>query len=164
MIKKAVLLTVLALALSLSVASFAEGLKVGYVDMRKVFFEYKKTKDFNSKLEKEDEKVKKEIDAKAQEIRKFRDEIELLSDDAKKKKEPELRARIKGLDDFRREKVEEFIRKKDEMFKEIREDIMSVSSKYAAQNGYDVIFDEAIFVYAANKFDITEHVIKQLNK
>jgi len=142
----------------------AEAMKLGYINMRKVFFEYKKTKDSNKVLEKEDEMAKKEIEAKAQEIRKLRDEFDLLSEEAKEKREPELRQRLKELDEFRKSKIEAFIRKKDEMFKEIKDDIMSVAERYAKKNGYDVLFDEAILVYSPEKYDITEDIIKELNK
>jgi len=155
---------VLVLCMVLSAGAFAKELKVGVLDMRKVFYEYNKTKDFNQKLEKEDAEVKKEIEKKTQELRKIRDEIDLLSEKAKEKKEPELRKKIKDLDDFRKEKIEEFLRKKDEMFKEIRQDIMDTANTYATKNGYDLLFDNAMFVYSTENFDITDVIIKELNK
>jgi len=148
----------------LSTGAFAKELKIGCLDMRKVFYEYKKTKDFNQKLEKEDATVKKEIEKRTQDLRKLRDEIDLLSKEAKEKREPELRQKIKKLDDFRKGKIEELLRKKDEMFKEIRKDILDMANGYATKNGYDLLFDNAIFVYSSKKFDITDVVIKELNK
>jgi len=155
---------VLVLCMALSTGAFAKELKVGCLDMRKVFYEYNKTKDFNQKLEAENAQVKSEIEKKTQELRKIRDEIDLLSEAAKEKRAPELRQKIKSLDDFRKGKIEEFLRKKDEMFKEIRENIMATSRAYAAKNGYDLLFDNAIFVYSAKKFDITDAIVKELNK
>ena len=155
---------VLVLCMALSVSAFAKDLKVGCLDMRKVFYEYNKTKEFNQKLEKEDAQVKSEIEKKTQELRKIRDEIDLLSEEAKGKREPELRQKIKNLDDFRKGKIEEFLRKKDEMFKEIRNDIMDAAKTYATKNGYDLLFDNAIFVYSTEKFSITDAIVKELNK
>ncbi len=162
--KKILGVLILVLCMSLSVGAFAKELKVGCLDMRKVFYEYNKTKEFNQKLEKEDAEVKKEIEEKTGELRKMRDEIDLLSEEAKKKREPELREKIKKLDDFRKEKIEEFLRKKDEMFKEIRVNIMDTAKVYATKNGYDLLFDNAIFVYSSKQFDITDAIIKELNK
>ena len=164
MFRKILSVIVLFVSIALPTSAFSAEIKMGYINMRKVFFEYNKTKTFNEDLEKKDEALKKEMEEKAQVIRKMRDEVEILSDKAKEKKEPELRQKLKELDDFRKEKIESFIKDKDEKFKEIREDIISVSTAYAKKNGYDMIFDEAIFVYSTNKFDITDDIIKELNK
>ena len=113
--KKILVVLILVLCMALSANAFAKEMKIGCLNMRKVFYEYKKTKDFNQTLEKEDAKVKEEIEKRTQDLRKLRDEIDLLSEEAKAKKEPELRQKIKKLDDFRKEKIEELLRKKDEM-------------------------------------------------
>ena len=162
--KKFVAVLIVVLCLALPGYTFAEGLKIGYINMRKVFYEYNKTKAFNETLEIEDKKIKEEVDKKTEEVRRIRDEMELLSEKARKKKEPELRRKIGELDNFRRDKVDGILRKKEEMFKEIRENIMDVSEKYAKKNGYDVVFDEALFVYSQKKYDITNDSIKKLNK
>lgn len=165
MIKRFLALGILILCLVFYAGnSFGKELKLGYVSMRKVFYEYTKTKDFNTQLEKEDEGTKKEIEKMTETLRKLRDEMDLLSAEAREKKEPEVRQKIKELDDFRREKVETFIKKKDEMFKEIRNDIMDVVTAYAKKNGYDIVFDEAAFVYSAESYDITDTIVKELNK
>ena len=155
---------ILILCLALPGGVFAEDAKLGFINMRKVFYEYKKTKDFNKKLEAEDEKAKEEIDKKTKNIKKLRDKIDLLSEEARAKKEPELRDKIKELDEYRKEKVEGFIREKDEMFKEIREDILAVTGEYAKKNEYNIVFDEAVFVYASEKYELTDDILKELNK
>jgi len=162
--KKLIGLLVIILCFVLSGYAFAESLKIGYLNMRKVFYEYKKTKEFNNKLAREEGQIKEEIEKKTNEVRKLRDEIELLSKEAKQKKEPALRQKMGELDEFRRSKVDGILRKKDEMFKEIRENILDVAEKYAKKNRYDVVFDEALFVYSLGKYDITDEIIKRLNK
>ena len=164
MIRKFLGFVILILCLILSKQAFSEDLKVGSINMRKVFYEYKKTKDFNERLEKEDEIVKKEIEKKTENLRKLRDEIDLLSEKAKEKREPELRKKIRELDDFRKDKIEGLIQEKDEMFKEIRKDVFDVSATYAKKNGYNIILDEAVFVYRSDKYDITSDIIEELNK
>ena len=164
MYKKFLGVLILIFLLFFSGNAYAEGFKLGYVNMRKVFFEYKRTKESNKELERDDEKIKKEIEARAQDIRKLRDEIDLLSEKAKERKQPELKNKLKELDEFRKNKVETFIRKKDEMFKEIRDNIMTAAEAYAKKNGYDVLFDEAILIYSTEKYNITDDIIKELNK
>ncbi|MFH1380572.1 MAG: OmpH family outer membrane protein [Candidatus Omnitrophota bacterium] len=164
MYKKLLVLAVFVMCFAFVSDSFAKELKMGYVDMRKIFYEYKKTKDFNKKLEKEDGILKKEIEKRTEEIRKLRDELDMLSEQAQEKRQPELKQKVKELDDYRREKMESLIKQKDDLFKEIREDIMSVAAKYAKKNGYDFILDEAVFVYASDAYDITTDMITDLNK
>lgn len=164
MLKKCIGLSILILCLALSNFAFCEELKIGYINMRKVFYEYKKTKEFNEKLEKEDKGVKEEIEKRTQEIRKLKDEMDLLSEKAQEKKEPEMRQQIKELDAFRREKVDGILQNKEKMFKEIRSDILDISEGYAKQQGYDIILDGALFVYSSKKYDVTDEIIKKLNK
>ena len=163
--KKKTFLLGVALSLCLLAASaFADTGKVGYVNMRKLFYEYDKTKNFNQELEKEDQRLKDEMQKKTDEIRKLRDEIDLLSEKAKEKRQPELQMKIQDLDKFRKEKLEGFIKKKDTMFQEIRNDIMSVAENFAKKNGYNMVFDEAVFVYVTSEKDITDALLKELNK
>ena len=164
MFKKLISAAIFVISLAVASNGFCADLKIGYVNMRKTFFEYKKTKEFNKKLEGKDASLKKELDKKTQAIRKLRDEIDLLSDKAKQKKEPELRKKMQDLDEFRKKNVEQFIKEKDDMFKEIRQDITGVVGAYSKKNGYDVIFDQGIFVYSNPEFDVTDIVIKELNK
>jgi len=164
MLKKSIALMALASFLALPVAANAADAKIGYVNMRKVFFEYNKTKEFNQELEKEDEKVKKEIDEKTQEIRKLRDEIDLLSEKAKAQRQPELRQKITELDEFRRRRIQELVQKKDEMFKVVRNDIVKIAGEVGRKKGYEAIFDEAVLVYSSGKNDVTDEVLKDLNK
>ena len=157
---------ILSLALSFILCGtvYAESGKMGCINMRKVFYEYKKTKDFNQKLEDEDNQVKKEMESRTQDIRKLRDEIDLLSESAKEKKQPELRQKLKELEDYRKEKVEGFIKKKDDMFKEVRTDIMNIAETYAKKNGYQILFDNTVFVYFDNNLDVTDDIVKELNE
>jgi len=163
MLKRVILLSLVACFL-LSHATYAQEPKIAVINMRKVFYEYKKTKNFNQTLENEDKELKKEIDQKTEEIRKLRDEIDLLSEKAREGRQPELREKMRTLEEFRRKKLEEFLRRKDDMFKEIRADILSQAEIYAKKNGYDMIFDKAIYVYSSDKYDVTDNIVKMLNK
>ena len=164
MIRKILTFVSLSIALLLCSNSQAAELKIGSIDTQKVFYEYNKRKDFQKSLEAKDKKLREEVEKKTQEIRKLRDEIDLLSDNAKAKKEPQLREKIKQFDEFGNQKREEFIREKDEMYKEIRDDILKVSEEYAKKNGYDVIFDKTVFMYSTDKYDVTAPILKELNK
>ena len=163
MYKKIIAVMIVA-AFVISPSALAKELKIGYMNMRTIFAEYDKIKKYNTELESKDAEIRKEIEQKTEDLRKLRDEMELLSDKAKKVKEPEFEKKVRDLEEFRRRKVEEFVSRKDEMFKQIREDIIKVAGEYAKKSGYDLVADEAAFIYFDVKYDLTKEVIKELNK
>jgi len=162
--KKVLGIAVILLCTILCGSVFAEDLKIGVMNFRKAFLEYEKTKGFQKELETKDEAAKKEFDVKAKEVRKLRDEIELLSEKAKEKKREELLKRTNELNAFRRNKGEELLRWRDTEMREINDNIVNTVNKYAQKNGYDVIFDKMSFVYSSDKYEITEKIITELNK
>ena len=145
-------------------AVFAEGDKIGYVDMAKVFGEYSKTKESEKALEekgkaKEDER-KKMID----EVRKLKDEQALLSDKAKAEKQTALDEKIKVLQDFDRRTRDDLIKERNDKLGLILKDIEKVVTDYSKETGYDIILDSRMLLYSAEKMDVTEEILKRLNK
>ena len=145
-------------------AVFAEGYKIGYVDMAKVFGEYSKTKESEKALEekgkaKEDER-KKMID----EVRKLKDEQALLSDKAKAEKQTALDEKIKVLQDFDRRTRDDLIKERNDKLGLILKDIEKVVTDYSKETGYDIILDSRMLLYSAEKMDVTEEILKRLNK
>lgn len=162
--KKLLGIAVILLCMTLCGSVFAEDIKIGVMNFRQAFLEYEKTKDFQKELETKDEAAKKEFDDKAKEVRKLRDEIELLSEKAKEKKREELLKRTNELNAFRRTKGEELLRWRDTEMREINGDIINIVNKYAEKNKYDVIFDKMSSVYSSEKYNITNEIITELNK
>src|SRR5258708_5456728 len=82
------------------VCAWAEGEKQAFVDVAKVFDSYLKTKDNDRNLQQAGKKKEEERDGIVREIRQAKDEMALLSDDAKAKKQDSLAAKMKDLDAF----------------------------------------------------------------
>ena len=136
--KKLILVAVLA-AFALPIGAFAQGLKIGTIDMNRAFKEYNKTKDAETKINDAKNAAKKEYDDRAdaykkalEEINKLNQQLEApaLSADAKTQKakdRDEKIASIKNMEreinDFRqtREKQlqEQAVRMRDGIVKEI---------------------------------------------
>jgi len=163
MIRKTGLITLI-LCLFLLPAAFSADMKIGYINMRRAFYEYKKTKDFQKELEEKDTLAKEEFEKKAENFRKMRDEIDMLSDKAKEKKQAELREKAKELDEYRKTKGEELIRWRDEKIREINKDLMDATGGFAKKNNYDIVLDKMAFVYSPEEYDITDKVLKEVNK
>ena len=71
--KYVIFLIILGLVSSMSFTSFSKELKIGYVDIFKVFNEYEKTKDYDKKLEQRREAAEEKLDAKKKAIKKMPD-------------------------------------------------------------------------------------------
>jgi outer membrane protein len=185
--KKFLLLTVV-LALALPAATYAQGLKVGTVDMNRAFKEFNKTKDSEKKINEAKDAAKKEYDDRAENYKKALDEINklnqqldspALSADKKTsmaKERDEKIANIKNMEreinDFRqtreRQLQEQAMRMRETLVKEITDVIM----ERVKSSGYDMVFDKsgqstnfiAVVMYAKESMDFTTDVVTTLNK
>jgi outer membrane protein len=183
-------LTLVALfaAFALPAAGYAQGLKIGTIDMNRAFKEYNKTKDAEGKINDAKNAAKKEYDDRADAYKKALDEINklnqqleapALSADAKTKKAKDRDDKIASIKNMERE-INEFrqtrekqlqeqaVRMRDGIVKEITDVVMS---KVKAGN-MDLVFDKSgvslngvpIVMYAKDSYDFTTDVVTQLNK
>jgi Skp family chaperone for outer membrane proteins len=150
--------------MSMAVAGYAQEQKIGFVDRRTIAFEYSKIKELNASIEKEYEAARLEIESKTSAIRKLSEEMELLSESARQEKEPELQEQIRAFDNFRREKMQELGKKRDEGMMTITQEIDEVSKAYGKKNGYFALIDKAAALYAPEGADVTKEILAQLNK
>lgn len=140
------------------------GQKIGYVDLRRAFYEYEKSKAYDQDLnavtsERSEERAKK-VDA----IRKIRDEAEMLKDQARAEKQKELDAKINELNEYDKDTRQELLNKKNDMFREVIEDIQAVVINIGKERGYDYILDSRNIMYAKDGYDLTDDVLVELNK
>lgn len=162
-------------------------LKVGIIDMNRVFTEYYKTKDAETKLNDQRAAAKKEFDDRIETLKKSMEEIGKLnaeiekpelSKDAKDAKVKEAQAKVaearnldKEVNEFKgtreRQLQEQFLR----MRKDIIEDIMKVVNARVTDAGYDVVFDKSglsmgqipVVVYSRDDLDFSKDIIAKLN-
>ncbi len=185
---KKLTLVVLFAAFALPVAGFAQGVKIGTIDMNRAFKEYNKTKDAESKINDAKNSAKKEYDDRADAYKKALDEINklnqqleapALSADAKTQKAKDRDEKIASIKNMERE-INEFrqtrekqlqeqaVRMRDGIVKEITDVVMT---KVRA-DGMDLVFDKSgvslngvpTVMYAKDSYDFTSDVIAQLNK
>jgi len=149
--------------LSFSGLGYAE-YKFGYVDINKVFNNYQKTIEADKALEKEQEKKQKEREKLISEIRKLKDEMELLSDEKKKEKQEQINRNIKELQEFDRQTRNELLKQRDDAAKEIIEELDKVIKEIGRKEGYTFIFNERFILYGEETHDLTDKVLKILNK
>ncbi len=162
-------------------------LKVGTLDMNRVFTEYYKTKDAETKLNEQRAAAKKEFDDRIETLKKSMEEITKLnaqiekpelSKDAKdailkdrEAKVAEARNLDKEVNEFKgtreRQLQEQFLR----MRKDIIDDIMKVVTARVSSAGYDFVFDKSglsmgqipVVIYSRDDMDFSKDIIAKLN-
>jgi len=146
-----------------SSVSIAAEMKIVNIDLREVFYEYGKTKEMEQEINSLTEESGKKHDAMVEEITKMRDEFELLAGDAKAAKQQEIDVKLQALQQYDREARKELLNKRNDIFKEIIDDIQSVVKKLGEKNGYDFVLDSRSIMYSKDTYNISKEVLEKLN-
>ena len=177
-----------ALTLAGATAAQAQALKVGVVDMNKVFSGYYKTKDAENKINTSRETSKKELDDRMESHKQLLDEINALNKDmdsaalsssakAEKQKKREdkinqIRSLEQSINEFKGSREKQLQEQAVRMRNTIVEEIMVVVSSKVKSDNYDLVIDKSgqslngvqIVLSSAGKMEFTDDVISALNK
>jgi outer membrane protein len=146
-------------------AGYSETLKVGYVNLGKIFDEYEKTKEYDKVLESQGGQKQKERDKLVNEIKRLKDELELLSDKGKEEKQNQIDSKVTELRKFDTDVREELSRQRDNFLKEILKEIQATVEEYGQKEKYTMIVrSEGMVIYGDKSVDLTDQVIKVLNE
>jgi len=137
--------------------------KIGYIDLSRSFDEYQKTKDFDKELEGKGDMKQNEREKLVQEIRKMREELELMNKNAREKREADIESKIKSLQEFDQEAKTDLTKERDNMVKDILKEMSDVIKEYGEKNGYSIIVNDRVLLYGDSGMDLTSGIIKILN-
>lgn len=135
----------------------------GFVNVAMVFDKYQKTIDNDKLLQEAGKKKETDRDALVSEIRQLKDELVLLTDDAKTKKQENLDGKIRELQDFDQAAKEQLGNTRKEAIQGIFKDIDDVVQAVGKRKGLSFIFNERALLFHNDKFDITNEVLTELN-
>lgn len=141
----------------------AEELKVGYIDLSTVFDEYDRTKSSEATLDRQGRQKEAEFEGRMNELKKLRENLELLNDEAKETKTREAEEKAESLQQFRNSTARDLRRDRDKVAKEILTDIRTAIQDYGKANGFSLILDARSLLYAQQAHDVTDEVLKLLN-
>lgn len=144
--------------------AYAKEYKIGYVDLAKVFDEYKKTKESEKSLEEKGKAKEAERKKLVDELKKLKDEQALLSEKGKAEKQKIVDDKIKILQDFDRLVRDELMKERNDRLAAIMKDIEGVVTAYAKESGYDLIVNSRALLYGSEQYDLTKEVLSRLNK
>lgn len=126
---------------------------IGYIDVQKVFKEYKETNKAQVELGKQEESYKKEFEEsqkkleKAEKEGKSTEDIEKLREELEKKLSP---------------KRKELLRLNEQLTTKLQMEILAAADKVAKKVGIDLVLDKQVVITGG--MDLTEMVVNELNK
>jgi outer membrane protein len=134
-------------------AGAANYTNIGFIDVQKVFKEYKETTKAQGELSKQEESFKKEFEdsqsklEKAQKENKSKEEIEKMKKDMETDLAP---------------KRETLLRLNEQLTGKLQLDIIEAVKKVAKKVGVDIVLDKQVVITGG--MDLSEMVITELNK
>ncbi len=167
MINKAGLTTAMILAtLGMFGMVASASAKIAVVDTAKVVKEYQKTKDAQTRLEKEFEDKKAEIKKMSDKLEKQQEEMTAKKGIVSQKQYDTMKAKFDDDQDAFREKYKEIqstmMKKQRDLMENIVNDVKEIAGQVAKSEKYDAVFDKEVLLYGGE--DITYKVLDQLNK
>jgi outer membrane protein len=165
----------------------AADLKIGTVDLNKIFDAYYKTADAKARIGESENAYKKDRELKLEDYQKLRGEVEKLSQDGQnpalaadvreqkktqfQQKVQELKNREQEVMAFDQNRRQEIANTMLRMRNALVEEIAVVVKDYAGKNGYTYVFDKTgqsaaqapMIVYAADNLDFSDEIIKLVN-
>jgi len=185
--KKTILLSLLAVAIGSAGAS-AQNIKIGTVDMKKVFESYYKTKDAEAKINEARNGAKKELEDRMEVAKKTLDEVKKIDEEITKpelsKEAKEAKAKVRNekaneLQGMDRE-IREFQQSREKQLQEqsvrmragIVDEINKVVAERVKAENFDVVLDKSgpslngvpIVLYSRDTYEFTDAVVTALNK
>ena len=138
--------------------------KFVFVNPRKIVSEYQKAKDFEKNFEKELKKGQAELDSRTKEIRLLKDELDILSEKAKKEKEEGIHKKIQELRDVEKETKDNLVRMRDDNTREILKEINEVIDECGKNKGYSLVLDGRMILFSDANLDISGEIVTILNE
>ena len=157
--------------LMLSVAAF--GQKFGYINSEFILSQFEEFKEAQNKLEVEGRKLEKQYYDMAATLDSMQQEYErqkfLMTETNRAAKENDMRRLAESIQKFQVEKLGpqgEFYQKQQALADPVLQKINAAIKRVGEDGSYDFIFDTVAgnILYAQEKYDLTEKVLKELQK
>lgn len=163
------LFLILCMCVILPVSAHAEeALKIGILDLQKVLNECDAGKKAKTDLEALIKSKESSIEEKGKNIETLKSELKnqasVLSPEAKKNKEDELERLLRDYQRIVQDSQAEVKKKEGELTEAIIKGVHELVDDIGKKEGYTVIIEKSLALYANTDLDITDDVIKRYNK
>ena len=163
-----------AIVLDCSPLAAQRGARIGYIDMNVILNNINEYKKASILLDKNIENWKKEIALKKVQLKQMQDQLKaekvLLTQELIEDKELEIQdfsIELISLQEKRFGPRGDLIQQRTNLLQPIQDQILSIVQQVAEERKYDFIFDrssDAFMLYSAKNYDISDLVLKRINR
>ncbi|OQX23463.1 MAG: hypothetical protein BWK80_25880 [Desulfobacteraceae bacterium IS3] len=152
-----------------SVASlYAEDVvKIGIVDLQKIFEESSAGKLVRSEINKKGKEMEADLKSKGGEIEELKKKLEreaaVMSREQRETKEREIEIKILDIKRLKGRYNDELLKLQNTKLESMKKDIFDVVQDMGKKGGYLLIIEKLGVLYSPNTIDVTEELIKQYN-
>ncbi|HKJ72139.1 MAG TPA: OmpH family outer membrane protein [Gammaproteobacteria bacterium] len=141
--------------------------KIGYVDVRKVVQQSKQAQQAKGDLEKQVADRKSELKAKRDHIQSLQKELKqqgsLMSEDQKKAKQRKLQEAMREFRRLQQQAQDDLDTKKNQVLQDIYDQVSQIINRIGQKEGFDLILTGPAAMYVADRVDLTQRVLGELN-
>jgi len=141
--------------------------KIGYVDVRKVVEHSTRAKAAKEDLKKKVQQRRSKLQEQQQSIQDLQDEIKkqssLMSEDQRKAKQRKLQQAMREYRRAQQAAKEDIDAQKSQVLQDLYDRVSQIINRIGAKQGYDLILTGPAAMYVADKVDLTDRVLKELN-
>ncbi len=151
-------------------SSFAEDVKIGYVDTERIARDYTGFQEAQSAFERDIQAWQQQAKELETEIITLGQEYEsqklMLSEERRRERESEIQQKEQEYYTFAKQIEQSAYQRNIELMQPIIEDISKILEKIGSEENFTIIFDSVAgnVLYAKENIDLTDRVIKELNK
>ena len=145
-------------------AASAADIKLGYINMLKVEKESLAGKQALKTLQQMLSDKQTKLAERRKEIEKMQKELDkqssLISADERQRREDKLQKEYKDYQRYGSDSQDELSKKKEELASKMFDEVTKVIKTYGKEEGYTLILDRSVVLYAPEAVDITDKIIK----
>lgn len=166
------LIVVLALALTLISQTSLMAQKIAYVEIDRILESIKEYQDAQTELDRQAsvwrQDIAQEYDVIKGMYNRYQAEQVLLSEETRRQREEEIMNKEKAVRDIQRERFGpegELFKRRQELVRPIQDKVYRAIEAYAAERGYDFIFDKssgAGMIFSNPQYDKTQDILARL--
>jgi outer membrane protein len=150
-------------ALTVTPLAFSADAKIGTVDSTRVLMESKSGKGAFKSIETMFNDKQAQFDLRQQEIVNQMEELDkksmVISPDQKKQKQDKLQKDVRDLQRFKEDSEMDLNAKRDEILNNMGVEVKEILKSYGKQEGYTLILERGVVLYAPEAVDITDKII-----
>jgi len=166
--KAGIILVAAAIAAVFAGTSLAEGLKVAVIDVNKILNDSEAGQAAKKKMEARYEELKKTIDAKQEEARKIKEEIDkqkvMVGKEKLKEKEDALQAKVNELRQLTQDGEREMQTRQSELTRDVLKSVEAMVDVVVKADKLDLVLEKSAGVVHFNEsMEITQRVLALVN-